>query len=144
MVLVKYFHIPTYAPYSENTFQFQKCIQRHVGRVTFHTRPDRSRLFIVDTESQAEAILTLKDHDWKPFPVSSDTQLNTRTGTVLIPPEIYPVSINWPACSSDLLELIADEHKIAHVSCLLLTLMPSKYCKNYIQMTRSSRQFIHK
>ena len=36
--------------------KFQKCIHRQVGRVTFHTRPDRSRLVIVDTESQAEAV----------------------------------------------------------------------------------------
>ena len=33
-------------------------------------------------------MLTLKDLDGKPFPVSPDTQLNTRTGTVLIPNEI--------------------------------------------------------
>ena len=69
----KYFHIPAHAPYSVNTFQFQKCIQRQVERVTFHTRPDRPHLVIVDTESQTEAMLTVKHLDEKPLPVS---QLN--------------------------------------------------------------------
>ena len=56
-----------------------------MGQVTFLTRPDRSCLVIVDLESQAEAMLTLKNLDGKPFPVSSDSQLNTPTDTVLIP-----------------------------------------------------------
>ena len=72
-----------------------------MGRVTFLTWPNRSHLVIVDTQSQAEALLILKDLDWKTFWVSSDTQLNNRTGTVLIPHEIYQVGISWPYCSSD-------------------------------------------
>ena len=74
----KYFHVPAHDPYSVNTFQFKKCIQKQMGRITFHTQPDRSRLIvIVDTESQVEAMLTVKDLDRKPFPVSSVIQLNT-------------------------------------------------------------------
>ena len=46
---------------------FQKCIQRQVGRVIFLTRPDRSRLVVVDSKSQAETMLTLKDLGGKPF-----------------------------------------------------------------------------
>ena len=115
----KYFHIPAHAPCSKNTFQFQKCIQRQVG-VTFHTRSDRSCLVIVDSESEAEAMFTLKDLDGEPFPVSPDTQLNTRTGTILIPNEICPDSISWSDCFPDLFELIADDHDIAHVSCFTI------------------------
>ena len=69
---------------------------KQVGRVTFLTRLDRSRLVIVDSESRAEILLTLKDLNGKPFPVSSDTQLNTHTSTVLIPHEIFPVGVTWP------------------------------------------------
>ena len=61
----KYFHIPAHASYSENTFQFKKCIQR----------PERYRLVIVNSESQAPAMLTLKDLDGKSFLVSPDTKL---------------------------------------------------------------------
>ena len=32
----KYFHIPVYDPYSKNTFQFQKCIQKQVGWVNIY------------------------------------------------------------------------------------------------------------
>ena len=85
----KYFHIPAHVLYSENTFQFEKCIQRQVGKVTFPKHPDRSHLVIVDLESQAQSML--KDLDGKLFPVFPDTQLNTRTGTVLISHEICPV-----------------------------------------------------
>ena len=99
-----------------------------MGRVTFHTRPDRSRLVIVDTESQAEAMLTLKTLDRKPFPVSSDTQFKTRTGTVLIPSEICPMGVSLPDCSFDLLELIADKHDTVHVSCF--TINP-RGCRRY-------------
>ena len=74
-------------------------------------------LFIVDTESQAEAMLTLKDFDGKPFPMSSDTQFNTRIGTIVIPHEICTVGISRPDCSTDLFELIVDELDIA---CVLL------------------------
>ena len=77
-----------------------------MGRETFHTRPDKSHLVIVDSESEAEAMLTLKDLDGKPFPVSPDTQLNTRTGTVLIPNEICPDGFSWSDCSPELIELI--------------------------------------
>ncbi|XP_069980992.1 hepatitis A virus cellular receptor 1-like [Penaeus vannamei] len=35
--------MPT-TPYSGNTLLFQQCLQKHVGRVTFRTRSDRSRL----------------------------------------------------------------------------------------------------
>ena len=60
-------------------------------------------------------MLTLKELDGKPFPVSSDTQLNTHTGTVLIPHEICPVGVSWPDYSTELFELIADNHDFAHV-----------------------------
>ena len=76
-------------------------------RVTYHTRPDRSCLVIVDSESETEAMLTLKDLDGKPFLVCPDTQLNTRTGTVLIPNEICPDGVSWSDCSPDLSEMIA-------------------------------------
>ena len=65
-------------------------------------------------------MLTLKDLDEKPFPVSPDNQLNTRTGTVLIPNEIWPDGISLPDCSSAPFELIANEHDIAHVSCFTI------------------------
>ena len=81
-------------------------------------------------------MLTLKDLDEKPFPVSSDTQLNTCTGTVLIPHEICTVSISWLDCSSDLIELIADEHDIAHVSCFTVNLRGHhKYPANIAKIT---------
>ena len=72
-------------------------------------------------------MLILKDLDGKSFPVSSDIQLNTRTGTVLIPHEVCPVDVNWPDCSSVLFELIADEHDIAHAYCF--TVNPHGQCK---------------
>ena len=62
-------------------------------------------------------MLTLKDLDGKPFPVSPDTQLNTHTDTVLIPNETCPDGVGWSDCSPD---LIADEHDIAHVSCFII------------------------
>ena len=49
-----------------------------------------------------------------------DTQLNTCTGTVLIPNEIWPDGISWSDCSPELTELIADEHDITHVSCFTI------------------------
>ena len=88
----KYFYIPAHAPYSKHIFQFQNCIQRQVGRVTIHTRLDKSHLLIVDSESQAEAMSILKDLDRKPFLVFPDTQLNTCTCIVHIPNEICPVA----------------------------------------------------
>ena len=103
-----------------------------MGRVTFHTRPDRSRLVIVDTESRIEAVLTLKDLDGIPFPISPNIQLNTRTGTVLISNEICPVVISWCDCSLDLFELIADEHDITHVSCF--TIDPCGRCKHPVNI----------
>ena len=36
----KYFHISAHALYSENTFHFQNCIEKQVGRVHFHTWPE--------------------------------------------------------------------------------------------------------
>ena len=78
--------------------------------------PGRSCLVIVDSESEAEAVLTLGDLDGKPFPVSPDTQFNTHTGAVLVPNEICPDGISW----SDLFELVAEEHDIAHVSLVLV------------------------
>ena len=38
-----------------------------------NTRPDKSYLLIIDLESQAEAMLTLKNLDGKPFPVFPNT-----------------------------------------------------------------------
>ena len=116
----KYFHIHAHAPYSKNTFQFQKWIQRQMGKVTFHTWPDKSCIVIVNSESKVEAMLTLKDLDWKPFPVSHDAQLYTHTGIVLIPNEICSDGVSWCDCSTDLFELIADKHDIAHVSCFTI------------------------
>ena len=63
-----------------------------MGRVTFHTRPDKSHLVIVDTESKAEAMLILTDLDAKPFPVSPDTQPNTHTSLRLNLTFLHPVS----------------------------------------------------
>ena len=71
--------------------------------------------------------------DGKPFPVSSDIQLNTRTGTVLIPNEVCPVGVSWPDCSCDLLELIGD---IVHVPCLTINLHGCcKYPANIARIT---------
>ena len=67
-LLSKYLHIPAHVAYPVNTLEFKKYIQRQVGRLTFHTRHDRSQLVIVDSESQAKAMLTLKDFDGKTFP----------------------------------------------------------------------------
>ena len=53
------------------------------------------------------------------FSVSSDAYLNTRTGTVCILCEICPVGISWPDYT-ELFELIADEHNIAHMSCFII------------------------
>ena len=93
-----------------------KNATRQVGRITFHTRSDSSHLVIVALESQAKAMLTLKYLDGKPFPVFPDTQLNAYTGTALIHHKICLVVVNWSDCSSELFELIADKHDIAHVS----------------------------
>ena len=100
-----------------------KNASRQVERLTFHTRPDSHCLDIVDTQSQAEAMFTLKDLDGKPLPVSSDSQLNIHTGTILIPHKICLVGIRGPHCSSDLFELVADEHDIAPVSCFTVNLV---------------------
>ena len=98
-----------------------------------HTRPDKSRLVIVDSEFEAEAMLTLKDFDEKPFPVSPDIQLNT-PGTILFPNEICPDGVSWSDCSPDLSELIADEHDITHVSCF--TINPHGHCKHPVNIAR--------
>ena len=87
-------------PYSVNTIQFQKCIQRQVQMVTFHTRPDRFCIVIVDTESQA--MLTLKDL----FKVSSDTELNTCTGIFLIPSMKFTQGALIADCSCDLFDQV--------------------------------------
>ena len=47
--------------------------------------------------------------------------------TVLIHHKICPVGVSWPDCSSDLFELIADEHDIIQVSCS--TVNPHGCCK---------------
>ena len=73
-------------------------------------------------------MLTLKDLKKKIFPVSPDTQLNTRTGTVLILHEICPMNISWPDCSSDLFDLIADEHDISDLSCFVIN---TRGCRKY-------------
>ena len=79
-------------------------------------------------------MLTLKDLDGKPFPVSSDTQLNTRTGTILIPNEICPDGVSWSDRSPDLSELIAGKHDITHVSCF--TINPHGCCKHPVNIAR--------
>ena len=68
----------------------------------------------------------------KPFAVTANTQMNTRTGTILIPNETCPVGISWPDCSCDLFELIAEEHNTTHVS-YFTTNLRGKCCKNYSQ-----------
>ena len=65
-------------------------------------------------------MLIVKDLGGKPFIVSPDTQLNTRTGTVLIPNKTCPVDVSWPDCYFDLFELIADKLDITHVSCFII------------------------
>ena len=60
-------------------------------------------------------MFTLKDLNVKPSPVSPDTQLYTCTGSGLILNEICPVGVSWTESSSDLFEVIADEHDIAYV-----------------------------
>ena len=69
----------------------------------FLTQPDRFCLIIIDSESQAQAMLTLKDLEGKPFPMSPDVQLNT-----LLVPFSYPMKL--------IIDLFVDEHDIAHVS----------------------------
>ena len=54
-----------------------------------------SHLVIVDSESQDEAMFTLKDLDGKPYRVSPDTQLNTCIGAVLLPHEIFPYFLSF-------------------------------------------------
>ena len=59
----------------------------------------------------------------------------TRNDTVFISHEICWVGAGWPDCSSDLLELIADEYDIAHVLTLVAatnTQQIFKYSKNKI------------
>ena len=77
-----------------------------VGRVTFHTRPDRSCLVIYPQRPWWETIPSVS---WY-----------LRTGTVLIHNEIWPDSVSWCDCSPHLSELIADQHDITHVSCFTI------------------------
>lgn len=64
-----YFNIPTTVSYANNTLSFKKC---KVGKITFCPRTDWSGLVMVGTESQAQAILSLKDLDGMPFLMSPD------------------------------------------------------------------------
>ncbi|KAG0711674.1 hypothetical protein GWK47_002253 [Chionoecetes opilio] len=49
-----------------------QCLQQQVGMVIFRTRPDRSRLVIVGTEAQANALINLTDLDGNPFCITPD------------------------------------------------------------------------
>ena len=81
-------------------------------------------------------MLTLKGFEGKPFLVFPDIQLNTRTGTVLISDEICSGSISWPDCSSDIFELIAEEHDITHTSCFIINPRGHRwYPANFAKLT---------
>ena len=114
----KYFHIPMTAPYNDNTLLFQKCLQRQVGRVTFHTRQDRSRLVIVGDAIQSQKMHNLKDLQGNPIPAVPDVHLNTTIGTVAVPQHVCPMgNTPWNQCSSDLQDLLSDHHAITSVHC---------------------------
>ena len=74
--------IPSTAPYSGNTLLFQQCLQKQVGRVSFYTRRDRSRLVTVRSETESIALSNLTDHSGNPIPAEPRPTLNTCTGTV--------------------------------------------------------------
>lgn len=79
-----YTYIPVTAHYSENTLLFQKCIQRQVDKVPFHTQSDQSYRIIVDMETQEKRVLSLKDYIGKSFPVSLSPHLNICNVIILI------------------------------------------------------------
>ena len=116
----RFFVVPASAPYANNTLKFQQCLQKQVGKPTFQTRPDGSRLVRAETEAQAKALHNLLDLDSKPFPISSDTLLNTCTGTVAVPPYSCPTDSDWPSCANDLLDLLRDEYDAVSVTCYIL------------------------
>ena len=95
-----------------------------MGRVTYHIRSDRSRLVIVDSESQAEAMFTLKDLDEKP--------------TLVLVPFSFPMkSAQTASVGLTVLltfELIADEHDIARVS--YFTINPHGGCKYPVNIAK--------
>ena len=64
----KHFHIPAHVSYSVNILQFQKCIQRQVGRVTFHTRSGRTPLVIVDSRIPSSSYAYPQRPWWETFP----------------------------------------------------------------------------
>ena len=77
-------------------------------------RTYRSHLVFVASEFQAQAILTLKGLEGKPFLVSPDTQLNTYT--VLIFHKICPVGVSLSDCSSDLPLHFQDHYRCGEAS----------------------------
>ena len=105
----RFFTIPPTAPYANNTLLFQKCLQDQVGKVSFKTRDDRSRLVRVDTERQAKAMLQLTDLNGTSINAQPDENLNTCTGTISLSPKTCPVDDkNWADCSTDLLALLSE------------------------------------
>ncbi|KAG0715110.1 Ubiquitin-associated domain-containing protein 2 [Chionoecetes opilio] len=123
----RFFIVPSDAPHSACTLSFQKCLHRQVGMVTFRTRADWSRLVVVDTE--ATALLDLKDLDGNPFYITPDITLNTCTGTVSIHPHSCPVDDKeWSDCASPLLDLWAEIYDAVAVYCYTI---PPRGCQRY-------------
>ena len=105
----RFFVIPPTAPYSDNTLLFQQCLQKQVGKVSFRSRPDRSRLITVTSENQAKALAKLTDLYGNPILAEPHPTLNTCTGTVSISPENCPIyDKDWSDCGEDLLACLTD------------------------------------
>ena len=96
---------------------FKRCIQRQLVRVTFLTLLDRSRLVFVDSESQAQAMLILKDLYQCPLILNSTLVLVLFS--YLITSDLW-VTVGPTALLT--FELIPDDHDIVHVSCFTVLL----------------------
>ena len=68
----RFFIIPPSAPFSENTLHFQRCLQEQVSKVHFQTRPDRSLLVRVESETQSQAMSNLLTPSGDPFCATPD------------------------------------------------------------------------
>lgn len=144
-----YFIIPLTTPCMNNTFHFQKYLQRQVGKMKFLTRRDCSCL-MVNTEAQAQAMSILKDLQGNAFPTTPHPHLNSCTGTVVIPFERCPVdNVSWSDWSMDLKELLSDCPEVLHFTSYTPgdksnRKYPKNFCKDRIQGTRPPTRCIHR
>ena len=90
--------------------------------------------------------LTLKDVKGKSFPVSSDTKLNTCTGTILIPHEICPVGISWSTVLLTSLSWLQTSHSYQPFLTQLIVIViqvDSMCIMYYIYKKKYMKQILH-